>query len=103
MAKANKVFAGSNTFGKSIEVAQSETGTWFWRDYGWNGFSNAWSKWAVLDKEPVHPTRIKYGVECAGAPEYYEIPKEEQGYLIEWGFKHLRLVPGPYRYRLPNN
>jgi hypothetical protein len=39
--------------------------------------------------------------EYADAPEYVEIAEEDRANRIEWGFNVFRIVPGPYRLRLP--
>jgi hypothetical protein len=57
-------------------------------------------QWAV-DNTPTHPKKIKYGVECAGAPEFYEIPESERENYAEWGFSILNLC-GNDGMRLPN-
>lgn len=102
MAKAIKLYSGHDTYGRAVEVAERTDGVWFWREYRWNGYGLGWSKWADLGRTPVHPAKVRNMVEYADAPEFVEIPEGERIYRIEWGFNTLRLVPGPYRLRLPN-
>ena len=103
MAKAQAVWSGTDTHGRYIEVAQNEAGKFFWREFGWNGYGNTWSKWAEYNKEKiVHPARIPCRAEYANAPEWIDIPEESRKNRIEWGFNTLSIQPGPYRVRLPN-
>ena len=99
--KAVKLYAGTNSFGVAVEVAQGANGTWFSRSYGWNGFGNTWSKWAACDA-PNHPKRILNQCEYAGAPEYNDIEECNQHLYIDYGFKTLRLYNGKLTVRLPN-
>lgn len=102
MAKAQKVYMGHNTYGRTIQVAERQDGAWFWREYGWNGFGVGWSKWAPTEEPPAHPERVRVVAEYAGAEEYAEIPEAERVHRVEWGFTTLHLVPGPSRVRLPD-
>lgn len=102
MAKAIVVYSGYDSRGRGVRVAKREDGVWFCSEYAFNGYANSWSKWGQMDREPTHPTRERCMVEMAGAPDYYEIPVEDQANRISWGFTNLPLQPGPYRVRLPN-
>ena len=102
MAKAQVLYAGSISSGLPVEAAKRADGVWFSREYGWNGYGRGWGKWKAMDWVPEHPKRVRYGVECADAPEYVEIPEAEREDRIEWGFANLARVPGPYSIRLPN-
>lgn len=101
MAKATRLYFGYDSYGRSIEVAERVDGAWFWRDYGWNGYGNAWSKWQPHET-PTFPSKVKCSIECANSPEYIEIAKEDRENRIEWGFNTLKIVSGPHRLRLPN-
>jgi hypothetical protein len=102
MAKANRLYSGHDSYGRAIEVAERTDGVWFWREYRWNGYGMGWSKWKAYGKVPTFPARIRNMCEYADAPEYVEIPEEDRANRIEWGFNVLRIIPGPYRVRLPN-
>ena len=102
MAKANKVYSGHDSYGRAIEVAERIDGVWFWRGYGWNGYGMTWGKWEALGEVPTFPTKVRNMCEYADAPEYVEIAEEDRANRIEWGFNVFRIVPGPYRLRLPN-
>lgn len=101
MAKALKMYAGNDTAGRPINVAESTSGAWFWREYVWNGFGYAWTKWESLNNAVVFPEKIKCQAEYSSSPEYIDIPEEDRFNQIEWGFGILRIVAGPYRVRLP--
>jgi len=101
MAKANRLYSGHDSYGRTIEVAERIDGVWFWREYGWNGYGMGWAKWQALGEVPAHPAKVRNMCEYADAPEYVEIPEAERADRIEWGFNTFRIVPGPYRLRLP--
>ena len=71
--KAQRFLYGSDTYGRSIERAQSTSGAWFWREYGFNGYGKGWSKWQEETPE---------------TPE-------------EWGFNKLTECDEPPKVRLP--
>jgi hypothetical protein len=100
--KAVKMYSGHDSVGRLIEVAKGVDGSWFHREYGWNGYGNTWSRWAALDSEPEFPSKIMSRVECADSPEYIQIPEQERELRISWGFQTLTIVPGTPRVRLPN-
>lgn len=102
MAKAAKVYQGCDSYGRTIQVAERGDGQWFWREWGWNGFGVAWSKWCKADR-PIHPTTVRNMAEYADAPEYVEVPECERLNRVEWGFNVLRALAGPYKLRLPDN
>lgn len=102
MAKANRLYSGYDSYGRVIEVAERNDGVWFWREYGWNGYGNTWSKWEACGTLPHFPAKVRNMCEYANSPEYVEIPEEDRANRIEWGFNVFRIVSGPYRLRLPN-
>lgn len=101
MAKADRLYRGHDSYGRAIEVAERIDGVWFWREYSWNGYGMGWSKWAALGELPTFPNKVRNMCEYADAPDYIEIPEKERANCIEWGFNVLRIIPGPYRLRLP--
>lgn len=103
MAKAISLYSGWDTYGRPVELAEREDGEWFWREYGWNGYGRGWSKWADYGKEPTFPAKLVNKTEAgSGTPEEIEIPEAERRNQVEWGWNLLRLLPGPYRVRLPD-
>jgi hypothetical protein len=100
MAKPTKAYSGYDSYGRCVCIAMRADGVWFSRFTEQTGYGTQWTKWAV-DSAPSHPKKIKYGVECAGAPEFYEIPEREQENYADWGFSILKLC-GNDGIRLPN-
>jgi hypothetical protein len=102
MAKAISLYSGYDSVGRSIQLAEREDGKWFWREYGWNGYGQGWSKWASYGKEPEFPARIANKVEAGGdIPEWIEIPEDRRRNRVSWGWGTLGIIPGPHRLRLP--
>lgn len=102
MAKAIRVYSGSDSYGRRVEVAEREDKAWFSRSFDYNGYHNCWSKWLQTESAPVHPTRLTCLTECAGAPDSIQVEPGQRETMIEWGFSILRIVTGPNRLRLPN-
>lgn len=100
MAKAIEYFSGSDSFGRSVDVAKRADGQWFARweeDKGCYGLSMC--RWTEHDK-PTHPTRL---LACDNSPtEYTELSPVQSAKLIDWGFKTLRSFDGK-GLRLPNS
>lgn len=94
MTKATQAFFGNDSTGRAITVAQSVTGEWFMREYSFNGYAMAWTKWAVM---PVAPTFKTKGFNQYSGEEY----TIENGKVMEWGFSTLNKVEGKISYRLP--
>lgn len=101
MAKAVAWYVGSDSYGRGVEKAKRTDGEWFVRFYGWNGYGQGWSRWETCET-PTHPTRVLNACEYAGAPEYVDIPAEDQLLRIDHGFTCLRLVNSQNNLRLPN-
>ena len=76
MTKAAKLYYGNDTYGRNVEMALSVSGQWYGRNYGYNGYGKAWSKWYEMD-----------------APE-----EDEHG--VFWGFNRMYEIE-PGRIRLP--
>ena len=93
MAKPVKVFYGTDTYGVRVERALSDAGKWFSRCYGFNGFSQCWSKW----EESETPTFESTGVNQYTGEEFeYDSP------VCMWGWNKLDECTAPLpRYRLP--
>lgn len=102
MAKTKRAYFGLDSHQNDIHVAQSESGSWFYRIKRWDGYGNNWSKWSIVDKEITHPTRLLNKVETGGAEEYVKIPESDQGNWIEWGFGLLEKFIEPTGFRLPH-
>jgi hypothetical protein len=94
MAKTILAFAGFDSTGRAVEAAQSVSGLWFWREYSFNGYAMAWSKWARLT------TEVKYVTE--GRNEYDDtVFQYPEGKFMEWGFKKLERFEQTPKFRLP--
>ena len=97
MAKAIAYFYGSDTYGRSIEVAQREDGAYFSRSFGWNGYAKAWSKWSL------HVATFEGGgysrVEMGGAENLWNVYDSPR---MVWGFNTLSRADEVPRFRLPN-
>lgn len=103
MAKAIAAYFGNDSYGRSIEVSKRVDGTWFYRSYGWNGYGKTWSKWTQWNPEgEIHPKRIRCAIECANAPEFIEIPEDEQENMIWWGWNTFTKFSETPKFRLPN-
>ena len=91
MAKTTRAFSGYNSYGVSVEVAESNTGNWFQRSYVFNGFGKGWSKWEPFT--PSWSTTITnvYSLET----EDREVP------ALEYGFSILSEYNAIPNYRLP--
>lgn len=81
MAKCIELYSGSNSLGVNVEVALSESNTWYCREYGWNGFGKGWSKWIELVDDVV---RLE----------------STNSQMIEWGFSKLKSCT-EFKRRLP--
>ena len=91
--KAQRFFSGNDTFGHSIEMAQSKSGKWYSREYGFNGYGKAWSKWAAYDEEVTFET---HGVnQYSGESFEYEKP------VLMWGFNKMVEYEEIPRVKLP--
>lgn len=96
MAKAIKIFIGTDTFGRGVEVAQRADGVYFERHQFDNGrYGLSTTRWSVHE-----PSFITEGVNAySGEPFKYESP------VMTWGFQNLREFDnsnGEYNVRLPN-
>lgn len=94
MAKAARHFFGSDTFGRQVERAQrASDGKWFSRVFEFNGYAQAWSKWAECEE----PTFETHGTNAYTGEKFeYDKPK------CQWGFHNMEELDGPHRIRLPN-
>ena len=99
MSKVIKLYAGENSQGKSVELAQSENGKNYFRIREYNGYALAWSKWLEHKEELVYRKTIQNSYDDS----IFEIPESEQHETIQWGFRYLHLVHSyGIKYRLPN-
>jgi len=90
--KASRFFDGNDTYGRSIELAQSESGTWFYRYYDYNGYGMGWSAW----DEHEAPQFETHGTnKYSGERFEYEKP------VAFWGFNKLSEYTEIPRVRLP--
>jgi len=91
--KAVRFFSGYDTFGRSVERAQSEKGDWFSRAYEFNGYGKGWCRWEK-DDEPKFET---HGInQYSGEMFEYEKP------VCMWGFNKMAEYEEMPRVRLPN-
>ena len=93
MAKAVRGFYGSLSNGQPVEAAESVSGTWFRRFYGFNGHGMGWSKWAEFT--PVWDTK---------AVNLYDGTVEDipEGVRMSAGYGSMREIKGKLNYRLPS-
>jgi hypothetical protein len=99
MSKVIKLYAGENSQGNSVELAQSENGKWFFRIREYNGYAVAWSKWLEYTDDLIYRKTITNSYDDS----VYEIPECEQHETIQWGFRYLKMVYSyGKKYRLPN-
>lgn len=100
MAKAIQYFAGSDSFGRSVDMAERADGQWFARwqeDKGCYGVG--FCRWTAY-KTPIHPTRLLN--QCDNNPEEYtQLTDEQSKSMVEWGFNTLKSF-SPKGLRLPN-
>jgi hypothetical protein len=94
--KPTAVYSGYNSYGVSIEVATDDKGNAFFREYIFNGYNKAWTKWQfyMLVADLVFPTHV------TNRYTYEEVPIEV-GSLLDWGFTRLSKLNGLPKYRLP--
>jgi len=91
MSKTKRAFFGSNSYGMSIEVAESDTGNWFQRSYGFNGYGKSWGKWL-----PFIPSwSLSY------TNVYTREVSEREKPALEFGFSVLTEYNDAPRFRLP--
>ena len=93
MAKPERVFYGSDSFGRSVERAKSVSGAWFSRHQEPSCWGNQMTKW-YLDDEPEFET---HGLNVYSGERFeYEQP------VCFWGFNKMTEIKGELpRYRLP--
>ena len=92
MAKAIAAWSGSDSVGRSVEVAKRDDGVFFSRQYGWNGYGNQWSKWVETEVTfQTHATNAYSGEQVA-----LDTPR------LSWGFGYLDAMSVVPRFRLPN-
>lgn len=78
--KAIRLFFGTDTFGKRVEVAQGVDNIWFSRVYEFNGYAVAWSRWQEYSPEWITTVENQY----TG-----EVSQVEDGRIMAWGFQRL--------------
>lgn len=91
MAKCKRVFFGTNSYGVSVEVAESETGAWYQRSYGFNGYGNSWGKWSGF--APSWSTSY--------VNVYTRETHQREEPALEYGFRILTEFKEVPRYKLP--
>jgi len=94
--KACKVYSGYNSSGAFTQIAESESGEFFTRSYGFNGYGVGFGAWTRLEDAP----RLRENVTNAYTGKIEEIPESERT-QIECGFNYLTLDAGKPRVRLP--
>lgn len=90
--KAQRFFDVNDTYGKPIEVAQSISGKWFFREFGFNGFGKCWSRW----EEYEGPSFETHG-ENRYTGEAFEYDKP----VAFWGFNKMHEYDEVPIVRLP--
>ena len=99
MSKVINLYAGENSQGNSVELAQSENGKNYFRIREFNGYAVAWSKWLEHTDDLIYRTTIQNSYDDS----IFEIPECEQYRTIQWGFRYLRIIDSyGMKYRLPN-
>jgi hypothetical protein len=90
MAKTIRAFGGTNSYGVSVEVAESESGNWFQRSWSYNGYGRGWDKWTTFT--PNWSTSYV---------NVYTLETHEREAVLEYGFSTLQELKDTPRYRLP--
>lgn len=75
----------------SVEVAESETGKWFQRSYGYNGYGKSWGKWTPF----IPAWSLTYTNAYTGETSEREAP------ALQFGFSILAEYNTTPKYRLP--
>lgn len=101
MSKTKRAYFGYDSQKNQIEVAQSESGNWFYRVLKFDGYRKSWCRWTHVEKEILHPTKRPNKGEMSGSLEYVFIPSHEQEDWIEWGFGLLEKFNFKTNFRLP--
>lgn len=96
MAKAILAYVGDNSVGVDVQVAQSENGEWYYREWCFNGYAKCWSKWEKMTRTPNFVTHV----ENAYTGEIEEM--EDKTARLEWGFSRLDRLNERPKWRLPN-
>lgn len=52
--KANKLFSGYDSYGRAVDVAQSISGTWFYRSLSRSLYGMTMSAWSKLHEEEIN-------------------------------------------------
>ena len=100
MAKALRLYVGTDSRGTSIEVAERADGKWFMREYRFNGYGTGWSKWSSFED-------VSFRTSCTNAysGEVYNYTPEEiaEERQLQWGFNWLvKITEESLKIRLPN-
>lgn len=92
-ARVKKLYYGTDSHGRYVEVALSDQGTWFSRSTINTGYGETLGKWRAEEA----PTFSKTGTNVYTGEEFeYENP------VIEWGFSILKELESELpKYRLP--
>ena len=53
MASAKLVFNGTDSYGRHYERVLGDNNQWYFRNYEFNGYAKAWSRWAKCEAVAV--------------------------------------------------
>ena len=94
MAKLQILWFGTDTFGRQVEVAESDSGNFFARTYEYNGYGKSWGRWETHTPTFETTTTNAYSEEVI---EHKDNP------IMTWGFNRLtKSIEDLPKYRLPN-
>jgi hypothetical protein len=88
----SRAWFGSDTFGRSVEVAERSDGQFFCRFYEYNGYGKSWSKWERYDNATF---------ETHGENRYTGERTEYTTPVLFWGFNPMKVYSNVPRFRLP--
>jgi hypothetical protein len=89
--KTVRAWSGYDSYGRSIEVAERLDGKFFWREYEYNGWGKAWSKWKEHTPSFSNKTTNVYSDEVV----YFDTPQ------LFWGFNQMSPYVTVPKFRLP--
>lgn len=104
MAKLAALWEGRCSYGRPAQIAESESGKFFFREYRWNGYGRTWSKWKPTT--PKFSTTRRVTKQGSFGTYTDEEPRDQKSIddrvAIDFGFSVLnRVFDGLPKYRLP--
>ena len=88
------------------ELAKSENGEWYCREYGWNGYGYGFSKWQYLGKlikiERIKRTYENLNGNVINERRIHLSFRPSKSIVDFYISKNNKLYASGYNYRLPN-